>query len=320
MKRLALLLAAAFAALTGPVAAQTTPPALIPLVVQGAAFDLNGPLFYALDLGYFTKQGLDVKVLSSQITVEGEAAAMLGGSLDIGSANTATIAQAHLHGIDFRFFAPSGLFTDTAQPTELVTVLKNSPIKTAADLNGKIVAVAGLNGMLQIATIAWSDKHGGNGKSMRFVEVPFPQMNAALEQHRIDAAVITEPWATAATTTGSARSIGSAEDGVAKRFMTLGWFSTALWLRANPDTARRFVAAIRQAAIWGNSHHAESAAILSKYSKMSPDVVNAMGRCVYGVDLDPKLLQPPLDVALRYGFLEKPVPAADIMWAVPRSR
>src|SRR6202012_4898265 len=169
MKRSLVLLAAALAAGAVPAAAQTTAPALIPLIVQGAPFDLNGPLYYAQDLGYFSKAGLDVKILTSQITVEGEAAAMLGGSLDIGSANTATIAQAHLHGIDFRFFAPSGLFTDTAQPTELVTVLKSSPYKTAADLNGKTIAVAGLKGMLQYATIAWADRHGGNGRSYQFV-------------------------------------------------------------------------------------------------------------------------------------------------------
>jgi sulfonate transport system substrate-binding protein len=312
MKRLPLLVLLAFALTASPAPAQT----LIPVVVSGAPFDLNGPLFYAQDLGYFTKAGLDVHIQTSQVTVEGEAAAMLGGSLDIGSANTATVAQAHLHGIDFRFFAPSGLFTDTAAPTELVTVLKTSPVRTAADLNGKTLAVAGLKGMLQIATIAWADKHGGNGKSLQFVEIPFPQMNAALEQHRVDAVVLTEPWATAATS-GDARSIGSAEDGVARSFMTLGWFSTSAWLKANPDTARRFVAAIREAAIWGNAHHAESAVILSKYSKMSLDVVNSMGRSVYGVDLDPKLLQAPLDVAARYGFLERPVRAADIMWTVP---
>jgi hypothetical protein len=63
---------------------------------------------------------------------------------------------------------------------------------------------------------------------------------------------------------------------------------------------------------------AESDVILSKYSKISLDVVNAMGRCVYGLDLDPKLLQAPLDVALRYGYLERPVAAAEIMWTVPK--
>jgi NitT/TauT family transport system substrate-binding protein len=305
MKRLPVLLTAMTMLLAGPAAGQTT---LTPVTVQGAAFDLNGPLFYAQELGYFTKAGLDVHIQTSQVTVEGAAAAILGGSVDVASANTATIAQAHLRGIDFRFFAPSGLFTESAAPTELVLVPKTSPIRTAADLNGKTVAVAGLRGMLQVATVAWADRHGGNGRSLQFVEIPFPQMDAALGQHRVDAVVVTEPWATAAH--DDTRVIGSAEDGVAPQFMTLGWFSTGTWLNAHADVAR-------QGAIWGNAHHKESAAILSKYSKIPVSVVDGMGRSVYGVNLDPKMIQPPLDVAAKYGYLEHPVQAAEIMWTPP---
>jgi NitT/TauT family transport system substrate-binding protein len=312
MLRLALLLATVAALLTPAFAGAQT---LIPVEVQGAPFDLNGPLFYAQDLGYFTKAGLDVRINTSQVTVQGAAAAILGGTIDIGSANTATLAQAHLRGIDFRFFAPSGLFTESAAPTEVVLVLKSSPIRTAADLNGKTLAVAGLKGMLQIATIAWADKHGGNGRSLQFVEVPFPQMDAALGQHRIDAAVMTEPYATAAL--DDARVVGSAEDGVAPNFMTLGWFSTGAWLNAHPDVAARFASAIRQAAVCGNAHHKESAEILSKYSKIPVAVVNQMGRSVYGLNIDAKMIQPPLDVAARYSYLDKPVAAADIMWTPP---
>ncbi|MGA2394146.1 MAG: ABC transporter substrate-binding protein [Candidatus Lustribacter sp.] len=314
MKRPALLVVFAVMLAVRSATAQTP----IPIEVSGAPFDLNGPLFYAQDLGYFKKAGLDVHINTAQVTVEGEAAAMLGGSINIGSANTATVAQAYLHGIDFRFIAPSGLFTEKAKPTEVVCVPLASPIHTAADLNGKTVAVAGIKGMLQIATMAWDDKHGGNGKSLQFVEVPFPQMDAALAQHRVDAVVLTEPFATAAS--ADTRVIGSAEDGVASSFMTLGWFATGAWLKANPDAATRFVAAIREAAIWGNAHHKESAVILSKYSKMSQAVVDAMGRSVYGIDLDPKLIQPPLDVAYRYGFLDRPVSAADIMWTPPAQK
>jgi NitT/TauT family transport system substrate-binding protein len=312
MKRLPVLLAVMTMLLAGPAAGQTT---LTPVTVQGAAFDLNGPLFYAQELGYFTKAGLDVHIQTSQVTVEGAAAAILGGSVDVASANTATIAQAHLRGIDFRFFAPSGLFTESAAPTELVLVPKTSPIRTAADLNGKTIAVAGLRGMLQVATVAWADRHGGNGRSLQFVEIPFPQMDAALGQHRVDAVVVTEPWATAAH--DDTRVIGSAEDGVAPQFMTLGWFSTGAWLNAHPDVAARFASAIRQGAIWGNAHHKESAEILSKYSKIPVSVVDGMGRSVYGVNLDPKMIQPPLDVAVKYGYLERPVQAAEIMWTPP---
>jgi NitT/TauT family transport system substrate-binding protein len=172
--------------------------------------------------------------------------------------------------------------------------------------------------MLHAATMAWADKHGGNGRSLQFVEIPFPQMDAALASHRLDAAVMTEPYASAAS--GDTRVIGSAEDGVAPTFMTLGWFATANWLNAHTDAATRFIAAVRKAAEWGNSHHAESAAILSRYSKIPVAVTEGMGRSVYGLTLDPKLIQAPIDIAARYGFIDHSFPAADLMWFPPAQK
>lgn len=318
MKRLAAILLMALALAARSATAQTPPPALIPVQIGAAPIDLNGAVFYAQDLGYFKKEGLDVHIQLTFSGVEAEAAAMLAGSIDVGSANTATIAQAHLRGIDFRFFAPAGIFTASARPTEVVAVLKSSPIRTAADLNGKTVAVNSLSSMLQVATQAWADKHGGNGKSIQFVEVAFPQMDAALQQHRIDAAVFTEPFATAAD--ADTRVIGSPEDGVAPTFMTLGWYSTATWLNGHPDVARRLIAALREASEWGNTHHEESAAILGKYSKIPVPVAERMARAIYGLTLQANLIQAPLDVAAHYGFLAHTFPASEIMWFPPAAK
>ena len=306
---LALALALVARSATGQTIAQ--PPNSVQ--ISAAPIDLNGPVFYAQELGYFKKAGLDVHIQLTFAGVEAAAAALLAGSTDVGSANTATIAQAHLRGIDFRFFAPAGIFTESARPTEVVAVLKTSTIRTAADLNGKTIAVNSLSSMLQVATEAWLDNHGGNGKSIQFVEVAFPQMDAALEQHRIDAAVFTEPFATAAG--DDTRVIGSPEEGVAPTFMTLGWYSTAAWLNAHPDVARRLVTALREGAAWGNTHLKESAAILSKYSKIPVSNANQMARAVYGLTLEAKLIQAPLDVAARYHFIAHTFPASEIMWA-----
>jgi NitT/TauT family transport system substrate-binding protein len=285
---------------------------------MASPLDLNGPVFYAQDLGIFKKYGLDVHIQMTFAGVEQASTAIIAGTADIGSANTATLAQAHLRGIDFRYFAAGGIFTDKVRPTEVVAVLKSSPIHTAADLNGKTLSPGQLRSMLQCATTAWADKHGGDGKSLKFVEIPFPQMDTALEQHRIDAAVFTEPFATAAS--ADTRVIGSAEEGVAPTFMVLGWYATGSWLNAHADTAARFIAAVREASAWGNTHHQESAAIISRYSKIPQDTVDQMARAVYGLTLDPKLIQPPIDVAARYGFIDRAFPAADIIWTPPTQK
>ena len=42
-----------------------------------------------------------------------------------------------------------------------------------------------------------------------------------------------------------------------------------------------------------------------------------MNRTRYATSLDPKLMQPVLDVALKYQLIEKPLNAADLMVKLP---
>ena len=269
MNRLALWVAIAVLLAVRSAAAQ----ALIPVEVQGAPFDLNGPLFYAQDLGYFKKAGLDVHISTAQVTVEGEAAAMLGGSINIGSANTATVAQAHLHGVDFRFLRrPGSSPTKRNRPRSFACrrTRRFTPRPTSTARRWRWPAS---RACCRSQRSRGPTSTAGTARACRFVEVPFPQMDAALAQHRVDAVVLTEPFATAAA--GDTRVIGSAEDGVASSFMTLGWFATGAWLKANPDTALRFRRRDSRGRDLGQRAPQRIGEILSKYSKMS----RGRGRC-----------------------------------------
>ena len=107
---------------------------------------------------------------------------MLVDSVDVGSANTATLAQAHRARI-FAFLAGRALHVvgqadGSGRRSEVIAV------SNGGRLNGKTLSVGTLKTMLHAATMAWADKHGGNGRSLQFVEIPFPQMDAALASHR----------------------------------------------------------------------------------------------------------------------------------------
>jgi ABC-type nitrate/sulfonate/bicarbonate transport system substrate-binding protein len=138
-------------------------------------------------------------------------------------------------------------------------------------------------------------------------------MGTALETGRVAAGILAEPYTTAALAQG--RIIGDASAAVAKRFMITGWFAEASWLAKNPDEAKRLQAAILQTAKFGNANHAETEAIITKYTKITPDVAAKMTRSIYGdVKPDPALIQPVLDLAAKYGGMA-PVAATDLIWA-----
>ena len=65
--------------------------------------------------------------------------------------------------------------------------------RTPADLEGKTVAVNTLNNIGPVTINHWMEKHGGDYTKIKYVEVPFPDMGAALEAKRVDAAFTVEP-------------------------------------------------------------------------------------------------------------------------------
>ncbi len=272
--------------------------------------DGSAGVFYAQELGYFKDVGLDVHIatMSSGPVV---AQAIAGHAIDIGVVNVVTVSSAYLRGIHFKYIA----LADIASPrtrTDMMMVLKNSTIQKAADLNNKTIALNGLKDLQQVCAMAWVDKNGGDSKTLKFVEVPFPEMGGALVQKRVDAAMLVEPFVSASRAT--ARSIGNDLTGVGSNYMIVGWVATDTWLATHGDVARRFKSAILKADAWANDHQKESAAILVRHSKLKPEIVDTMARAVSGTNMDVSLIQPVVDAALKYDIIDKPVPATDLIW------
>ena len=93
------------------------------------------------------------------------------------------------------------------------------------------------------------------------------------------------------------------------------WFTTPAFKRANADALKRFAGVIYQTARWANAHPRESAPIVAKYTKLALDDVTAMRRADFAEALRPAELQPPLDAALKFGFLPRAIRAEELLEA-----
>lgn len=295
---------AAAMALGRPAGAQT--PAA--LRVATTPIDLGAQVLYAQDRGYFKRQGLTVEV---QFLDNGAAiaSAVASGALDIAQGNLVTLATAHDKGLPFVVVAPAGLYTSTA-PTSALLVAKNSPFKTAKDLNGKTIGITGVKNITQIGTMAWMDQNGGDPSTVRFIELPFSQMAPAITAGRIDAGVTAEPDLSAAIA-GDSRIIGLVYSAIANTFTVGAWFATSTWAKANADTAKRFVAAIDDAGRWANHNQAASGKILEKYTKIR--ITPGMKRVVFSEKFDPSLMQPVIDATAKYKVIKASFPATDLL-------
>lgn len=302
----ALVLTALIATVSCPVAAQTAP---IPLRVAATANDTYAEAYYAQDLGYFAKAGLDVQ-LTTFANGASVAQGVAGGAVDIGVSNVVQIAGAVEHNVPFELIAGGGLYSTDAATSELL-VANDAPIKVAKDFEGKTIAVSTLKDLSAVAVQAWLTGNGADVTKISFVEVPFSAMGDSLARGTVAGAVISEPSLSMARTNG-ARVFAKPYDAIGKHFMISGWFTTSGFAKKNPDAVKRFTQAIVEAGRWATTHHAESAAILVKYAKLKPEMAAKMTRCGYAETLDPKLIQPAIDLAAHVHMIDHAIPASDL--------
>jgi NitT/TauT family transport system substrate-binding protein len=292
-----------------PVWAQTTEPVQMKIGTPGQQG--NAGVYYAQDMGYFKRVGLDAAITTLR---KGSGAcvvaAITGGTLDCGEADLVSIAAAHEHGIKISLLAPSAFWIDTA-PTQGIIVAKTSSFHVARDFNGKTIGVPSLEGISRISTNAWLEQNGGDLARVKFVEIPSASAPLAVARGTIDASVLTEP--TLSESLNECRIVAAPLDVVAKQFIETAWFGSDDWIAKNPQRAVKFALAMRDAQRWANANPALAAGIFEKYSGVTADSLKNAVHTRYGDVLVAALIQPVLDVAFKYHALPQPLAAKDLI-------
>jgi NitT/TauT family transport system substrate-binding protein len=285
---------------------------LIPVIVGVAPTDATAEVYYGHDRGMFAAAGLDVQLVSVRNT-SAAAAALGGGAVNFVSGSLVPMVQAYTHGLDFRLVVPAQIYDGRPPLQASMAVPVGSPIKTAAGMNGKTVAVNGIGDLTHLFAMTWTDANGGDHTTVKYIEIPFPGMAGAFEANRIDAAILVEPFMTALK--GKVTLLGDAMAAIGKRYLITGYTGSQAWLDKNRDAAKRYAAAILTIGRWANDHHPESADILSHYTPLSIDTIHDMARAVYATaPIQPSLIQPVLDMTAKY-FGGQPVPGANLIWS-----
>ncbi len=303
-----LVLALAFAA--APAVHGQSAPALTVVRAVGPPNDGFKAVFYGVKSGIFKKYGLDVQ---TSIVASGAAAAaaLSGGAADVAYTNILTLIQAHTHNVPMVFVASGNLQLPGKTQTEML-VAADSPIKSGRDLTGKTLGSASLRDINAAASLAWIDKTGGDSKTVKVVEVPASAGAAFLEEHRADAVTLNEPAVSQAVATGKARVLAAPYDAVGAG-MTAGFAAMEPYVSANRDVMNRFARAMHEASTYTNAHLADTVDLVAAYSGVPADVVAKSVRFIDAEYLEPRYLQPMIDLCARYNLIDKDFPAADVI-------
>jgi NitT/TauT family transport system substrate-binding protein len=290
---------------TGALDKDTVTVAALPLVDVAA-------VHIAIERKLFAAEGLTVKI--EQVAQSLAALpALKNGQIDvIGGANYVTFLQAHQQGtLRLRILADGAA---GAEGFMRLMVLPDSPIKRAADLSGRTVAVNILN---NIQSLTFNEVLRANGVDPATVEyraVPFPQMNKALANRDVDAVHTAEPFGTVFAQQLRARMVLDAGAGPVAGIPISGYISTESFVTKYPKAAAAFQRAITKAQALAAADRKLVEGVLPGYARVDARTAAALALPAYPKDTDPARLQRLADLMLRQGLLQSPIDARSVIF------
>jgi NitT/TauT family transport system substrate-binding protein len=263
------------------------------------------PIYLGKQKGFFSSRNIELTLTTAQ----GGAAivpAVLNGQYQFGFSNVVSLLLAQSRGVPLKVVSNGNNSTGVAgQDFGSVLVRADSPIRGAADLQGRSIAVNTLQNIVDTTVRASVRQAGGDPRSLRFVELPFPDMPAALQSGTVDAAFMVEPFQSAARAQGARTVASSYADAAANLTVALYFTSTQLTAQ-DPDLVRRFAEAMRESLAYADAHPDEARQVIGTYTQIAPEVIAEVTLPKWPPDINRASVQTLADLALDDGLLEKP--------------
>ena len=304
-------LVASLACLSGA-QAQGKPPAANVRVATMPVTNFT-PLFVAREKGFFAEENLNVTwtiIPQGAIAVE----AVFGGSAEFGGSAILEPMIARGNGLDVMYAVPTSKIRPSAPDNSGLLVRTNDAIKTPKDLVGKTISAGLVNSINYIHMQEWLQKNGVDPKSVKFLEIPIPQMPDALFQSRVDVVWAVEPFMTVMQKSGNARVLAYPYlDNVPGMDIT-AFVAKESWLKANTDVARRFKRALDKATVHlMNAPKEERDDWVAKFSGVQPQMVAQMNLPFFTNEFNVPSLAANLEIAVRQKVV-KPFDFNAMIW------
>src|SRR5579862_5408117 len=278
----------ASAAASASASASSSPTAMTNIVVGALPVLDTAGLQVALKEGYFTQAGLNVTVKSvAQSTVA--IPDLLHGSIDIiGGGNYVSFLEAQANGtFPVEFLAPA---VDCTTNNYGVVAMPSSGIAKASDLAGKTVAVNLTKNIQTLTTDAVLSADGVSAGAVKYVQIPFPDMVAALKSGKVDAISAVEPFLSAALAAGG-KLVTSTCTGPTADFPMSGYITTQTWAAAHPAAAKAFQTALEKGNAYANANPSVVREVLPTYTSISATAAAAVPLGTYPETLSTTPLQ-----------------------------
>lgn len=269
-------------------------------------------LYVGIERGFFKQKGLEIELLS----LAGGAKileALASGSLDIGFSNVVSLVLARASGLKFVALT-GGPIEDIDHKEHAILVRKNSSIESPQDLEGKTIALNTRKNIDDLFVREYLEKNNVNLDKVKFVEIPFPNMESVLLSGDVDAVASIEPFVTFALLHGESRVLDYNYVVLEPKIEISAYVISEDWLKKNQDIANKFIQAFNEATDYALTHEAEVRTVITKYTKLDQTEAQQITLPTFGKKLTVYELQKMADKLHRRGWIEKSIDVSSIVY------
>jgi NitT/TauT family transport system substrate-binding protein len=271
------------------------------------------PLYHGIEAGYFEEEGLDV---TTEVGQGGAALvpAVMTGDYQIAFGNYVSLMLARENGVDVQIV--SNVVSGAESPdrgTNALLAAADSGIEGIDDLAGRTFAVTTLDNVAEVNIRTTLRSNDVDDSGIEFVELPFPDMNAAVEAGDVDVAWQAEPF----VTLGEQAGLVNVADPMYETTPSMplaGMFASEAWLDDNPELAEAFARAMERTLEASSDEQAMRDAIAAS-TETPPDVVPELALANWQADLDDEKLALVGELAVDYEILEAEPSIDELVWS-----
>jgi NitT/TauT family transport system substrate-binding protein len=287
------------------------------IVVAAPHIIQSAEIFLAIKHGFFAQQGLHVTVqYDTASTQPNILAGMQKGSIDVNAAaNFVSFFKMQATGkMNVKVLMDA---QDCDPGSEVILTLPGSKITTPAGLIGKRVAVQVSPNIQTLTLNALLQAQGLNSARVQYVQVTFPLMAAALQQHKVDAISVVDPFISQSEAQLGATQVMSQCTGPVANLPQAGYVVTAEWARKYPHTAAAFQRAIIEAQQLAATNRTAVEQILPSYIKIAPVLTAMVDLGTIPTSINATQLQRVANLMLAGGLLRAPLDVKPLIFNGP---
>ena len=262
------------------------------------------PVFLGQKKGFFKEQKI---TLDPQFAAGGAAItpAVISGDFDIGFSNTVSLLIAGSKKLPVQIISQGVLGdADDSKVWEDLLVRKDGGITEPKDLEGKTIAANTLNNICEVTINASLEKMGVDVSTLKYTEIPFPEMVGALQKKRVDAACVVEPFVSQGKATGMT-GIDPFYFNTAPNLTVATYFASKEYIAKNQAVVDRFVTAMNKSLDYAQAHPDEVRGVLTEYTEIPPEAAQKINLPQWKSELTTDTIEQLSSLSKKYGLIEE---------------